>query len=942
MEGVFTKFKIFVLVVLLGLTNVFAQTGTGKLAGKITDAQTGEPLIGANVIIMNSNLGAATDIDGNYFILNITPGTYDVKISYVGYSSKIVQEVRIVAGITYELNESLSSGIDLEEIIVTDTKFFEEKSTNTVKVVDSDQISKLPVKGVANIASLQAGVVIAEGSGGADGNATINVRGGRGSEVLYIVDGVAQNNLFGNTSAAQVSNSAIEQLSFQVGGYEAKYGQAQSGIINITTKSGNPNYSIYADVLTSEFTDDYGYNLYTLNLSGPIIPGQSDHTFFFSGERGWYADATPSAIDLEFPTVNKTYDALPENSAGNYRFTGRTKHNFGPITANLSANINLRNGRQYIHSYAKNNAIHFPEFDQNNYSFSGRFSHTISNNTFYNLTLGFRRFNQEQYDPVLGTDLMLWGDSTYFEENFDVTLIGDGQRVIFDDNGVFFDTHRINNLYDRRENDTYTLDFDFTSQIDNHLLEFGGGFQYHLLRLYQINPINPVMYDETLSLRERYESLQPTVYGYDVFGDEKTSLGDDDYAPKNPIFGYVYLQDRFELEDLVLNLGLRMDYFDTGEDILANPSLPFGGGSDPANFDDGDFTEKEPEVKFSPRIGLGFPVTETTVFHAQYGKFIQLPQLFDLYNGPFDLLVFQQMQPQYVRDGQITSEETTQYEIGFRQVIGSNAALNITAFYKNIRGLVNRENHLYSRNEGGEVLRYIAPTNADFGTTKGLAFSLDVSRLSYFSISTNYTFSIAEGTGSSTNSSQTAVFRNLDGLPPAVIAPLDFDQTHTATVNVDFYIPEGEAGFLEMFNANLLLSYASGRPYTPLDYFDILSGNNGGPSTTGYVNSRRMPSTFRIDLKVEKSFKIGNGLFLTPYLWIENLLDADNVVNVWRSTGDPYTTGYLLTEDGKNNIENRGSGYELDYKSLERDPGNFGIPRLIKLGFKVNFANIGL
>jgi hypothetical protein len=103
-----------------------------------------------------------------------------------------------------------------------------------------------------------------------------------------------------------------------------------------------------------------------------------------------------------------------------------------------------------------------------------------------------------------------------------------------------------------------------------------------------------------------------------------------------------------------------------------------------------------------------------------------------------------------------------------------------------------------------------------------------------------------------------------------------------------------------------------------------------------------MPSTFRIDLKVEKSFKIGNGLFLTPYLWIENLLDADNVVNVWRSTGDPYTTGYLLTEDGKNNIENRGSGYELGYKSLERDPGNFGIPRLIKLGFKVNFANIGL
>ena len=140
-----------------------------------------------------------------------------------------------------------------------------------------------------------------------------------------------------------------------------------------------------------------------------------------------------------------------------------------------------------------------------------------------------------------------------------------------------------------------------------------------------------------------------------------------------------------------------------------------------------------------------------------------------------------------------------------------------------------------------------------------------------------------------------------------------------------------------MFNVNLLLSYASGRPYTPLDYFDIYSGNNGGPSTTGYINSRFGPSTFRIDLKVEKSFPLFDNILLSPYVWVQNLLDADNVVNVWRSTGDPYTTGFLLTQDGQNNIANRGEGYELDYKSLERDPDNFGIPRQIRLGLKINF-----
>ena len=98
-----------------------------------------------------------------------------------------------------------------------------------------------------------------------DGNAEINVRGGRGSEVLYIVDGVAQNNLYNRETVSQVSNSAIDQISFQVGGYEAKYGQAQSGIVNVTTKSGQPYYSIFADVQSSGFfkTDDYGANLYS-------------------------------------------------------------------------------------------------------------------------------------------------------------------------------------------------------------------------------------------------------------------------------------------------------------------------------------------------------------------------------------------------------------------------------------------------------------------------------------------------------------------------------------------------------------------------------------------------------------------------------------------------------------------------------------------------------
>ena len=202
------------------------------------------------------------------------------------------------------------------------------------------------------------------------------------------------------------------------------------------------------------------------------------------------------------------------------------------------------------------------------------------------------------------------------------------------------------------------------------------------------------------------------------------------------------------------------------------------------------------------------------------------------------------------------------------------------------------------------------------------------------SASLQYTFQIAEGTGSSSNSSQTAVFRNNDRIAPTVIAPLAFDQRHTGIAIIDFYVPEGELGFWELLNVNAILSFNSGRPYTPVDQWNILGDNGLVADNTGYINSSIGPSNFRIDLKVEKGFAVGN-FYITPYLWIENLLDTDNSDRVWRSTGSPSTTGWLNDPDAP-----EGEGYARDYQTLEKDPRNFGIPRLIKLGLKMHFDRI--
>ncbi|MEJ2494636.1 MAG: hypothetical protein P8Y79_09970 [Ignavibacteriaceae bacterium] len=174
---------------------------------------------------------------------------------------------------------------------------------------------------------------------------------------------------------------------------------------------------------------------------------------------------------------------------------------------------------------------------------------------------------------------------------------------------------------------------------------------------------------------------------------------------------------------------------------------------------------------------------------------------------------------------------------------------------------------------------------------------------------------------------------------PKVIAPLDYDQRHTGVVNLNFYVPEGDLGIFELTGLNILFSFNSGRPYTPLDNQDLTENYTNYGQTKGYLNSAYGPGSFRIDLKLEKSFKFGSTL-ITPYVWVQNLLDADNPVNVWRSTGSPYTTGFLETEAGKTKAKGYGEEWTQDYMSLERDPSNFGIPRLINLGLKVNFSNL--
>ena len=226
------------LMLLSSSSDLFAGT-TGKIKGRVYDGQSGEPLPGVNVKILDSTMGAATDINGYYIILNVSPGKHTVNASYIGFASSSFS-VEVSVDLTTSLDFSLSQrAIEGSEVVViAERAIIEMDRTNSSSFMSAEQISELPVQSLTDLVQLQAGVVI-DRSGG------IHIRGGRTNEVAYLVDGVPISNQFSSRGGSLIGleSGNIQQLQVISGTFNAEYGQAQSGVINVITKNPGRKYT---------------------------------------------------------------------------------------------------------------------------------------------------------------------------------------------------------------------------------------------------------------------------------------------------------------------------------------------------------------------------------------------------------------------------------------------------------------------------------------------------------------------------------------------------------------------------------------------------------------------------------------------------------------------------------------------------------------------------
>ena len=985
----FKKFMLLFLSLSILPFAVYAQS-TGKIAGQVIDQATGEPLPGVNITVDNTLLGANTDFDGYFVILNVPVGVYTIRASFIGFQEVAMENIRVSAGITtdlsYELNESpLELG---EVIVITGQRPLVEKNiTQSYSLINAEQIDALPVRGVNAILDLQASVVVQDGN--------VHIRGGRSNETGYYLDGASINNPVTNTRAVHIIQDAVEELQVLAGGYTAEFGGANSGIVRAELKTGTSDYHFSVDAQTDNFvksgekflgTYSYGETIVSGTVSGPLV---SKNIRFFLAAENWFArdDLARFSEGYEFndlvdtnPRNSNVTDGNPDvvsvgyldgytpyNNFNQLSFNGTVLFDFKPLQVRLSGvythDSDLNEAFPMTHSL---NTRHLTT-NTDHMLFSGKFTYILSATSFINLKLDYFKRDTETEDPWFGTDWRKWSDSlavadytggaveyrTRWREQYDYELLG----IPFERDGSNPGAYTVNN------NQYYGGTIDYKTQFNKYNeMTIGGDFKYYTLRRYSMSPLVMSIVNDNYggiesNVPERdVAEYEGNIYGYDKWGNE---LNDDTFnGPRNPTFASFYVQDKIEFKDLVINAGLRFDYFDTDDSELRDPTNP-KIDNDAALILESEWIKKDPMQFISPRLGISFPITQKTVFYAQYGKFIQMPELNNVYynNRQYGRQIveggFFYLQP--IGAG-MDPMRTTQYEIGFRQQIGDVAAFDVAGFYKNIKGYPSTVK--VTADPTAQIGSYFAIANGDFATTRGLEFKLTLRRTARLQAQLNYTVTAAEGTGSGETTYYGAVYRGTQA--PTITSPLDFEQTHRGSINLDYRWGVNDGGpVLERLGTNVVFNFSSGHPFT---YAYAPPGGQSDAYTAGVdymndprsreareaINSSITPWNFNMDLRLDKSFNIMEQLSATVYVRVTNLLNSKNVINVYQNTGSATDDGYISDPSRyASNVDAYGPEYLALYGAINSKNGEsymsqignelYSHPRQIFLGIKLNY-----
>jgi len=912
----------------------------GKISGQITDALTGESLPGANILLthrwidgsespLDAVLGSASDVDGRYYILNIYPGTYTLRVDFIGMSSTRVTEVDILVDMTTFIDVALeSASLEGEAVVVEsqrkNTVQTDLTATKTVYQI-SDVQSIAGVSDIGDIINLQADVV------------DDHFRGGRSGESSYLLGGGAIINPLTNSKAFSPIVTGLEQVEVYTSGFSAEYGNAQSGVINMITKEGRekwesrleisvtaPYYKVWEEFFDEDsnrtVTAGSPYDVNSLEFyeilsdtaewlkDNPQQPGRVlfDLGYGFGGQylpprTTWPPNPLTFADSIQVARLGQVSWLQSVRDVGmQYDNTMDNRLDFstgGPITDNVKVFVALRQNKSFSVI-----PVASPDQDQQLMS-SLVYKPSVSDK--YKLTWNYNRSTETYFsssyrywlfDPALSTSQRLSESSHYgldwnhifsqstfghmrlnvlqMENQELVPLIREGEFVTdYQSRTNWVDltgpsNHRVGRLNDDSGKDyttTYSAQTDVTSQINNaNMLKAGLQFSY---------------YDVSVDrLYNRNGEADIRILNFEV----------------NPYEGSLFAQDKMEFEGMIANMGLRMDFYQLNTEYFADiyaplrnpnydPTLPYLERGPYYSQELADKEQSKIYTKLQLRIGVSFPVDETTVFHLNYGTFSQRPNFNQLF---YNQITFNN-EIEILGNPRLDPEETNAYDLGIVKGLPSlGLTVDVSAYYKDVKNLI--ETAYYYDEQQAVYRTYI---NKDYADIKGFHVNIE-RRDGALRGYVRYNYESATGKSSNDLNAPVTYFEvadpiyGLEQLPDPADVYLDYDRSHKAVFNIRYRSPKTFGPKiigvhpLAKWSLSATYKYYTGRPYTDPE--------------TSLLFTERTPDEREIRMRIEKEIEV-NGSKATVYVEGYNL-NNEYTWSYSRAFDNPYNTPRWKTD----------------------------------------------
>ena len=977
------------LFVTLSVTSGHAQATTGKIQGRVVSS-TGQPISSAQVSIDGTSLGNITNDEGFYFINEVPAGLHTIRAQSIGFQTTAVENERILAGQTSTVNFTLNeAAVEIEALIVQGERnpLVPRDQVSSRSIVTGETIDQLPLDQASSIITLQPGVIST--------NDGFSIRGGREGEHGVYVDGVPIRNLrTGATETLELGTNSLAQVDVTTGGINARYGNSQSGVVNYVTRTGGSQFGGTVSFLTDRLAPESirgGFTRGEISLGGPM-PWVNNLSFFSSvtAEGNKYQSQVqghpyslwvPAGVDTTF-RIARTSQVTTGGAVDSVDVVvpNFVEWDNGPnLPTGVSDEINLTTKLTY--SLPRGSKVDLTYYYNRDQSISRGVTSILnpdawggSFNSRNMLTASGYFLLAQSSERALALDLR----ASYMDQ---WAQSGDLARDWQDDHlfpALGFNVSSLDFVFDP---DDYPVTDEMILAIRSGVLPTrilsimpGRGElttrqgvegvsqslrinPYGMRTGWQLSGIGNSTQSYTEEKRWYFAGTadwqvnrfnRMWIGGEMTRGDTKTMSvplydGTPNASAYEPVTAGLYATNRLDIGDVVLEGGVRMDYYKpTGEfsrlpgfvtfipDSLKGdawlltpgtepwqdrltPVQDCGGAATAADRTNpvtgevvckNNFVEAKTQTTFSPKLMVSFPVTATSTFRLSYSHNVQPAALTTLLNRAVTDLSSTNTNATFGRD--VDLPKSVLFEAGYRQVFGGNTVVDVAAYSRNTRNALTYRAVQYTNPVTSAPVNLLVLTNADYSLTRGI--ELDVRRrISDFAdLALNYSFLDAKGTGSDPFTYTGLILRRNTNVsivtgervdPPELLMTLDQSRAHNLSGTLAMQFGEDQMEDSRVGNAILAdlgifatFQMASGLPYTRLR--NVGDGQIGPPTVAGQggtaaeeLNASRGPGLLRFDTRITKGFNVF-GLASRAFVDVRNPFNIANTHEVFMETGE--------------------------------------------------------